>query len=128
MKKWLIIVLVLVTLIIVLLFIRGNEDTWIKDDKGQFVKHGVPSETPPEVSEQQTAVACAQELYLEKKNSGMQFSSQCLGTCGNFAVDIAHVPRSAEDNLVENQCVDFRNGKVSRFIELDKDGNLIKVV
>ncbi len=66
-------------------------------------------------------------MYHEKKNSGMNFSSQCIGVCGNYAVDIVHVPRNEEDNLQENQCEDYREGKVSRFIELDKDGNIVRI-
>jgi len=58
----------------------------------------------------------------------MQFSSQCLGTIGDYAADIVHVPRNDEDNLAENQCEDYRRGKVNHFIELDKDGNIFRIV
>ncbi|GBE19529.1 hypothetical protein BMS3Abin17_00253 [archaeon BMS3Abin17] len=58
----------------------------------------------------------------------MEFSSQCLGSVGDYAVDIVHVPRNDEDNLVENQCEDFRSGKVTHFIELDKEGNIARIV
>jgi len=103
------------------LFIRfiigGSEDDWIKDSKGVWIKHGNPSETPDYVLEQQEAIDCA----LEKFNSfSGEINSQCLGSCGDYAADIVHVPRTAEDNLVENQCADYRNGIVSHFIELDK--------
>ena len=57
----------------------------------------------------------------------MGFSSQCLGVVGGYAVDIVHVPRTEEDNLPENQCEDYREGRVSKFIELDKDGNVIRI-
>ncbi len=70
-------------------------------------------------------------LYEQKKAEGMQFSSQCLGTVGNevkYVVDIVHVPRSSEDNLPENQCGDYRSGEVNHFIELDKDGNVVRIV
>lgn len=72
------------------------------------------------------------KLYNQKKAEGMEFSSQCLGTIEvdgeGYAVDIVHVPRTEEDNLPENQCEDFRTGKVKHFVELDKDGNVVKIV
>jgi len=74
------------------------------------------------------AVQEALELYQNKKASGMQFNSQCLGVVGDYAVDIVHVPRSEEDNLPENQCKEYREGKVPRFIELDKEGNIFRIV
>ena len=57
----------------------------------------------------------------------MKFSSQCLGVVGDYAVDIVHVPRTEEDNKIENQCEDFRTGKVNNFIELDKDGEIVRI-
>lgn len=72
----------------------------------------------------------AKDLYNQKKPEGMQFDSQCLGVIevinGVYAVDIVHVPRSSVDNLPENQCELYRNGSVGRFIELDKDGNVVR--
>ncbi len=66
-------------------------------------------------------------MYQQEKNKGIEFNSQCLGTCKNYAVDIVHVPRIEEDNLVENQCEDFRNGNVKNFIELDENGNFVRI-
>jgi len=132
MKKLYLILIIIGILIIGWLFVRfilgGPEDSWIKDEKGIWVKHGAPSETPDYVKEQQEAVGCALELYSQKKQEGMQFSSQCLGTCGNYVVDIVHVPRTAEDNQVENQCGDYREGKAGKFIELDKDGEIVRIM
>ncbi len=105
----------------------GSEDDWIKDEKGVYVKHGTPAEVPNYIKEQQEAVMCTLSLYNAKKQEGMQFSSQCLGTCGNYAVNIVHVPRSDEDNKIENQCQDYREKKVSQFIELDKEGNIVRI-
>lgn len=133
MKKtiW-IIIIVIAVLIIGFIFIRsilgGSEDSWIKDSRGIWVKHGNPSETLDYVKEQQDAVSCAFGLYDIEKNKGIEFSSQCLGTCGDFVVDIVHVLRTDEDNLVENQCDDFRSGKANHFIELDRDGEIVMIV
>ena len=115
-------------LLTTLLFLRGSEDDWIKDEKGVYVKHGAPAQTPTEVLEQQEAVDCATELYQETVDESMEFFSQCLGSCRDYAVDIVHVPRISEDNLVENQCEDFRNGELKHFIELDENGEIVRIV
>lgn len=129
MKKKIILVIVIILILAgILLILRSPEDDWIKDSRGVWVRHGAPSSIPQEVQEQQKAVSCALELHQQKKQEGMNFSSQCLGTCENYAVDIVHVPRTDEDNLVENQCADYKNGEVSHFIELDKDGGIIRIV
>lgn len=120
-------VIILVLIFGLLFLIRSPEDSWIKDSKGVYVKHGAPSSTPSYVKEQQDAINCSLNLLEEKKNSFLNFSSQCLGTCNNYAVDIVHVPRTSEDNLVENQCQDYREGNVHNFIELDKNGEVVRI-
>lgn len=88
-------------------------------------------DTPTDDS-QQEIINKAKVLYNQKKSEGMQFNSQCLGVIsgvkGDYVVDIVHVPRSDEDNLIENQCEAYRNKEVSNFIELDKDGNIVRIV
>lgn len=132
MKNWVWILIVIGILIISWMFIRfiigGSEDSWIKDEEGIYVKHGNPSEIPNYVKEQQEEIACALNLYNQKKAEGMEFLSQCLGTCNNYAVDVVNVSRTAEDDKPENQCSEYREGKVSKFIELDKNGNIVRVV
>ncbi len=112
----------------IFLFLRGSEDSWIKDGKGIWIKHGNPSDTPNYVSEQQQAISDALELYKKVRDAGMEFNSQCLGTVGDYAVDLVHVSRTEEDNKIENQCEDYRTGKVGHFIELDKEGNIVRIV
>jgi len=132
MKKIYLIIGIIILLSVGWLFVRfvigGDEDSWIKDSNGIWVKHGVPSQTPDEVKEQQDAILCAGNLYLGEKDKNIVFDSQCLGVCGDYAVDIVHVPRTEEDNKVENQCEDYRQGKIKHFIELDKEGNVVGVV
>jgi hypothetical protein len=125
-------VLIFIAALIIILILRffffGSEDAWIKNDKGVYVKHGNPAETPKEVEAQQSAIDAAIQIYNSKKILEMDFSSQCLGTIKDYALDIVHVPRTAEDDLPENQCEDFKTGKVTHFIELDKNGNIVRVV
>jgi hypothetical protein len=127
-KYALIILIILVILAIVFIALRTNEDTWIKDSKGIWIKHGNPSKIPSQVLEQQEAINCSLGLYKYGKVIYENFSSECLGTCKDYAVDIVHNPRIEEDNLIENQCSDFREGKVKHFIELDNNGNIIRAV
>ena len=75
------------------------------------------------------AIRLARQLYQEKKAQGMDFSDgPCLAEeiIADWAVDIAHSPRQAVDNLPQNQCRSWREGRVRHFVELDPDGNLIR--
>lgn len=121
-------VLIAIILIGLRLFIGGGEDAWIKDNRGVWIKHGNPFSTPDYVTEQQDAIDCVNELYNKARDEGMNFSSQCLGSCGDYAVDVVRVPRTSDDNKPENQCTDFREGKIKHFIELDKNGAIVRVV
>ena len=124
------IILGAVALIILAMFLvfRLQEDSWIKDERGVYVKHGNPSETPDYASIQMEVIECANDLYNNSRDEGLVFGSQCLGTCWDYAVDVVNVPRTAEDNLAENQCADYIEGKASHFVELDSDGNIIRIV
>lgn len=133
MKKIYLVLIIIGILIVGWAFLRfvigGSEDDWIKDSRGVYVKHGYPSETPDYVLEQQELINCSNYLFGKLAiGSDVRINSQCLGTCGNYAVDIVHAPRIEEDNLIENQCEDYRNGKVSHFIELDNTGEIVRIV
>ena len=112
MKKWLIILGVIVILALVFALTKRVDNSLSDED---------------DLTEGERITRLALELYEQKKQEGMEFSSQCLGTVDGYAVDIVHVPRTEEDNLPENQCEDFREGRVSKFIELDKDGNVVRI-
>jgi hypothetical protein len=120
-----IIALIVIALICLRLFVGGGEDNWITDDKGIYVKHGDPASMPDYVTQQKEAITCAADLYSKAKATTM-LSSQCLGICLDYAVDIVHVPRTDDDNKPENQCSDFKAGNVHHFIELDKEGNIVR--
>jgi len=129
-KIWFLIIAGLVIFIlVVLVFVRGQEDTWIRDSRGVWVKHGNPANTPTEVAEQQQLIAKAQELYQQAQEQKKDLSAgPCLGKISDdWVADLVHSPRQAVDDLPKNQCADFRQGKVSHFIELDLEGNILKV-
>lgn len=121
-------ILIIVVIVVLSIFIIKN---YIKNDKSSVSEKEV-IKTEKEISEivkdSSDAILCALNLYKKAKADGMNFSSQCLGSCGDYAVDIVHVHRNDIDNLVENQCSYYRDGKVSRFIELDQEGNILRIV
>lgn len=134
MKKisWVLIAVAILVLVVFVLrfFVGGSEDSWIKDSRGVWIKHGNPASVPNEVLLQQEAVNCAVEKYNQEKAKGVEINSQCLdylGACGDYSVDIVHVPRNAEDDLAENQCEAYRSGTVNHFIELDKEGEVVRI-
>ncbi len=59
------IIVILAILLIELIFVRfvigGDEDTWIKNENGIWIKHGNPSETPDYVLSQ-SSVTTFKEL------------------------------------------------------------------
>lgn len=84
----------------------------------------------PSQNQTDIAVKKAQEIYQTKKNQGVDMrNGPCLANelMPDWILDVAHNPREDIDNLAENQCPSFREGKAHHFVELDPDGNLIRV-
>jgi hypothetical protein len=87
--------------------------------------------------EAQIALQRAEEIYKQAVATGQDLSKgPCLSNAlhGNpdypetmWVLDIAHNPRQEVDNQSENQCQSFREGKAENFIELDTNGQVIKV-
>ncbi len=46
----------------------------------------------------------------------------------DWVCDVAHWPRQSVDNLAENQCKDFREGKANHFVEVDENCELIRAI
>lgn len=87
------------------------------------------SDTGPSRWEVDAAINQAKNIYNERKAAGMDFSSgPCLSNALmlGWVLDIAHSPRLALDDLPENQCPAYREGRAKHFVELDLDGNLIR--
>lgn len=75
------------------------------------------------------AIRKAKELYLQKKQAGTDIlNGPCIAEylLPDWVADIAHNPRQGVDDLAENQCQAYREGKARHFVELDPDGNLIR--
>lgn len=79
--------------------------------------------------ERASAIAAAQEVYAQELERGTSFESgPCIAeeVIDDWSVDIAHDPREDVDNIPENQCQYYRDGRTHHFVELDPDGNLIR--
>ncbi len=46
----------------------------------------------------------------------------------DWVCDVAHLPRQPVDNLPQNQCKAFREGRAHHFVEVDENCNVIRVV
>ncbi|MBU1131024.1 hypothetical protein KJ840_02730 [Patescibacteria group bacterium] len=86
--------------------------------------------------EYQIALQKAVEIYQRAVADGVDLSAgPCLANDlhGNpdysetmWVLDIAHYPREEVDDLPENQCSAYREGRARNFIEFNTEGQLIK--
>jgi hypothetical protein len=84
-----------------------------------------------ELQKSRIAAALACEIACDyAKRSGQNLSS---GPCllnpiqqTRWVCDIAHNPRQQMDNLPENQCSAYREGRAGFFVEIDEECNLIR--
>ncbi len=58
----------------------------------------------------------------------MDFSIACGCYRGFWVCDVAHSPREDVDNLPENQCREFGEGKANHFVEVNPNCEFIKAV
>lgn len=80
-------------------------------------------------SEIDTAANQAKFFYRQKKDRNGDFSNgPCLSDAlmPGWVADIVHSPRLPIDDLPENQCPAYLEGRAQHFVELDTDGNLIR--
>lgn len=81
---------------------------------------------------QENAVALtkAKTIFKEKMAEGIDMTAgPCLSNelMLDWVLDVAHNPREPEDDLPENQCSALRKGEAHHFVELDENGDLIKI-
>jgi len=80
--------------------------------------------------EEKAKLACIEECK-KALNEGKDLS---FGPCllnpikelPDWVCDVAHSPREAVDNLEENQCSAYRQGKAKHFVEVDPSCNFIR--
>ena len=76
------------------------------------------------------AIAAAIALYTVRAKEKMDMSKgPCLTNdlVPGWVVDIVHVPREAVDDLPTNQCQAYLEGRAYHFVELDSNGNLVRI-
>ncbi len=76
------------------------------------------------------AVRRALEQYAQKKSRGEDLrNGPCLNNqlMADWVADLVHNPRAKSDDLPSNQCKAFLDGKATHFVELDLDGNVVRV-
>jgi len=133
MKRRYLIVLIFLAVVamlgFILLILRSPEDSYIKDSRGVWIKHGKPSAISTEVAVQQELIQKAADLYSAEVAEGADLSQgPCLGKIDDdWVADITHSPRQAVDDQIQNQCSDFIKGIAHHFIELDPNGNIVRV-
>ncbi|MBI4038080.1 hypothetical protein HY387_00295 [Candidatus Daviesbacteria bacterium] len=76
------------------------------------------------------AIDQAKRLFQIRKNLSEDLSGgPCLSNdlIPGWVADVAHRPRQAMDDLAQNQCSAYLEGRAKHFVELDIQGNLIRV-
>jgi len=81
------------------------------------------------------AIKKCQELCAYAKGAGTPMANgPCLSEMypdkwgvPDWVCDVAHAPRQPVDDLPENQCKAFREGRAHHFVEVDENCNVIRV-
>ena len=135
MKRiYLFVIGVLILILLALIVLRGSEDSWIKDSRGVYIKHGMPSQTPEYVLEQQKLISEASDLYninLQEVGAFEKFSSdkQFLGTnsYGNYGIFVVWIAPSEKVDL--ERYSDLSGfGDFTKFVLLDREGNIVRII
>ena len=77
-----------------------------------------------------TAINQASYFYKQKQQRGESLDDgPCISNAlmPGWVADLVHNPRSAIDDLPQNQCSTYLNGQVVHIVELDLDGNFVRV-
>lgn len=108
-------------------FLLALAGIWLIYDRSGKREPQVSDETG---AAQEDVIRYGKELIREQQGAGADLASgPCLDNADAFpgwVIDIAHNPREALDNDPRNQCSAYPN-RAGHFIELDPDGNLIRV-
>ena len=82
------------------------------------------------VLEADKAISGARALFKKNVSEGKDLSNgPCLTNdlMPDWVVDTIHSPRENIDDLPGNQCQAYLEGRAKHFIELDLNGNLVRV-
>jgi len=81
-----------------------------------------------EMAIEECVKACREALISGKDLSSGPCLLNPIPNLKNWVCDVAHSPRQEIDNLPENQCPLFREGKASHFVEVDLACNFIRAI
>lgn len=134
MIKIVIVILIIVGLIAgIVVLVKSYVDKASDENTNSFtaieVVTGVADVKIKQKADKDLAIAKAKELWRVKFIAGEDLSNgPCLSNevVPDWVADIAHDPRQAVDDLPENQCSAYREGKAHHFVELDPAGSLIR--
>lgn len=86
----------------------------------------------------QVAESCRYLCIFAKQNLSINPTSQCLSDpdkiTGKYwiypewACDIVNNPKTPEDELIENKCIEYVYGYAKNLIEIDKDCNVVNII
>jgi hypothetical protein len=73
---------------------------------------------------------CINDCLVVRANESIENGPCILNPIpgSNWVCDVVHEPRTETDNLPENQCSAFRNGKAVHFIEVNTDCEFLRMV
>jgi hypothetical protein len=87
----------------------------------------------PNQNTESMAINSCVSLCAMAKSSGMDLSNgPCLSdnnpewAIDDWVCDVAHWPRQSIDNLPENQCKAFREGRAHHFVEVNENCKFIR--
>jgi len=120
MKKVSLIIFALMILAGVMLFMRGDEDTWLCDkEKGEWVKHGAPSAPmPTEVCGESKPALIPSKTDCE---AGQRNADVCFDmyrpVCATVNIQCFTVPCNPIEETYPNSCEACKNSLVSSYKE-----------
>lgn len=121
-EKLVILVLSVMIAVSILIIFSNNQNPFVRKSRGIY-RPGVD----PDVDK---AVNQAHKVYQQKKELGEDFTAgECLTNdlLPEWVADIAHSPRQNIDNEPQNQCQAYLEGRATHFVELDPEGNVLRV-
>ncbi|MFA5022049.1 MAG: hypothetical protein WC508_03155 [Patescibacteria group bacterium] len=121
----------IVVLIISSLILSGCQNAVTKpiQDTADYVSGKVQIEQKKQADKTLAIMQCQELCQNRLSTDGKDFDrGPCLSEeiIPGWACDVAHSPRQSIDNEAANQCQSFGQGKVSHFVEVDGNCNVIK--
>lgn len=114
-----------ITLVLLTLMVIATTSFWV------FINNNASKGYKPGIwPEADQAVSQAQLLYKQAQESNINLiSGPCLSNSviAGWVVDIVHSPRQTVDDLSQNQCQSYLEGSAKHFVEIDLEGNLVRV-